>query len=755
MASFFAFVLEVVVVWVSFIPATIGVASESSSYAAKALLNWKASGTNFPSSWNATDTSPCKWEGMTCNAAGRVTEIKLPSYSIHAELHKLNFSSFQDLVYLDLGTNELSGTIPDTIGMLSKLTHLDLSSNSLSGNLPSSLANLTRLFMLDVSKNELSGEIDEYLFTNWTNLSTINFHNNSLQGKIPPSIGKLSNLNILCFSINSINGSIPQEVGNLENLNQLDLLSNMISGSIPTQIGNLRNLNRLELGSNRLSGSIPIQMGNLRNVSKLDLSHNNLSGSVPDEMGNIDKLNQLDLSNNMLNGSIPAALGNLQNLNALDMSKNMLTGSIPREIADLDQLVLLNLSHNKLQGSIPAKLGKVNVSYMALDLSYNNLEFPVLVSNASCSVHCEPPSKSREKSFKIKISIILSLSITIFVALVIFSVHFLLRKKLRNFRTETRQEKNGDLFSIWNYDGVIAYSDIMEATEEFDIKYCIGTGGYGSVYMAKLPTGKVVAVKKLHRREAEEKAKEKSFRNEIDALTRIRHRNIVKLYGFCSHSSCKFLVYEYIERGSLNYVLGNEAEAVELDWRKRLNVIKGVAQALSYMHHDNTPPLIHRDISSNNVLLDADLEPHVSDFGTAKFLNPDSSNRTMLAGTYGYIAPELAYTMVVTEKSDVYSFGVLALETIMGRHPGEFISSLSLHNEKDKVLKDVLDQRLPPPSQSVEQELLFSIMLVIECLHTDPRSRPTMQYVSQKLGRSMNPHLNSSAKIHCGKEISE
>ncbi|XP_043706646.1 probable leucine-rich repeat receptor-like protein kinase At1g35710 [Telopea speciosissima] len=754
MASFIAFVLEVVVVvvWASFTPA-----SSSSSPETKALLNWKASGTNFPGTWNATDTSPCKWEGMTCNAAGSVTEINLSNYSIHAELNRLNFSSFQDLVLLDLSLNGLSGTIPDNIGMLSKLTYLDLSKNNFSGKFPSSLANLTRLFKLDLSKNEFNGEIDEILFTNWTNLSSINFHQNFLQGKIPVTIAKMINLNILCFSINSINGSIPQEVGNLENLNQLDLLSNNLSGSIPTQIGNLRNLNRLELGSNMLSGSIPTQMGNLRNLSKLDLRQNVLSGSVPAEMGDLGQLNQLDLSNNKLNGSIPAAMGNLKNLHILDMSKNMFTGSIPREIGDLGQLVLLNLSHNKLNGSIPAKLGTTNVSYMVMDLSNNDLEVPVPDSNVLCS-NCDLPSKSKEKSFKIKISIIISVSSIIFVGIVIVAVRFLSRKKLKNLmpeRSETRTEKNGDLFSIWNYDGMIAYSDIMEATEEFDFKYCIGTGGYGSVYLANLPTGKVVAVKKLHRQEAEEKANEKSFTNEIHVLTRIRHRNIVKLYGFCSHSSCKFLVYEYIERGSLTYVLGNEAEAVELDWRKRLNVIKGVAQALSYMHHDSTPPLIHRDISSNNVLLDEEFEPHVSDFGIAKFLNPDSSNRTIIAGTYGYIAPELAYTMVVTEKCDVYSFGVLALETIMGRHPGEFITSLSLQNEKDIILKDVLDPRLPPPSQFVAQDLISSMMLIIACLHTNPKSRPTMQYISQELEHVANRPHNSFAEFHCGKEITK
>ncbi|XP_043705163.1 probable leucine-rich repeat receptor-like protein kinase At1g35710 [Telopea speciosissima] len=616
MASFIAFVLEIVILWASFIPATIAVASASSSSPeTKALLNWKASGTGFPGSWDSFDPSPCKWTGIACNAAGRVTKIELSYFFIHAELNKLNFSSFQFLERVNLSRN-------------------------------------FRIY-----------------------------------GIIPDDIGKLKNLNTLSLSHNSINGSIPREIGNLKNLNQLFL------------------------GSNNLSGSIPATIGNLKNLSQLDLSN------------------------------------------------NMFIGSIPSEIGEMKQLVLLNLSHNKLNGSIPAQMGKHNFHYLDLDLSYNNLKgrvadeiakkTPTQAWKNNKGLHSyrrDFPSKNTDKigvkGFEIKIFIVSYLSTIIVVAFVIVGVSFLLRQKSINRINETRPQKNGDIFSIWNYDGTIAYSDIMKATEEFDIKYCIGTGGYGSVYIAKLPTGRVVAVKKLHRFESDERTYEKSFTNEIHVLTRIRHRNIVKLYGFCSHSSCKFLVYEYIERGSLTYTLGNEAKAVELDWSKRLNVIKGVAQALSYLHHDITPPLIHRDISSNNVLLDVDLEPHLSDFGTAKFLNPDSSNCTVLAGTYGYIAPELAYTMVVTEKCDVYGFGVLVLETIMGRHPGELVSSLSLPNAKDLILNDVLDSRLPPPTQLVAQDLSFSMMLAIACLHTNPRSRPTMQYVSQELGNPTNSYRN-------------
>ena len=116
---------------------------------------------------------------------------------------------------------------------------------------------------------------------------------------------------------------------------------------------------------------------------------------------------------------------------------------------------------------------------------------------------------------------------------------------------EATTTQNGDIFSIWDYDGKIAYEDIIEATEDFDIKYCIGIGGYDSVYKAKLTNGKQVALKKLYTFEIENPTYMKSFANEVLVLSKIRHRNIIKLYGYCLHKRCIFLVYEYMERGSL------------------------------------------------------------------------------------------------------------------------------------------------------------------------------------------------------------
>ncbi|XLS98629.1 hypothetical protein HN51_041364, partial [Arachis hypogaea] len=186
-----------------------------------------------------------------------------------------------------------------------------------------------------------------------------------------------------------------------------------------------------------------------------------------------------------------------------------------------------------------------------------------------------------------------------------------------------QEEKKRDLFFIWNYDGKIAFEDIIEATQDFDIRYCIAIGTYDYVYRA----------------ESQNPSFDKSFRNEVKMLSQIRHRNIVKLHRFCFHHRCMCFVYEYMERGSLFYALNmDDEEAKELSWSKRVVIISGTTNGLSYMHHDCFLPIVHKDVTNNNILLNSELHVVVSDFGTARLLDPDSSNQTLQVGTYRYLA---------------------------------------------------------------------------------------------------------------------
>ncbi|XP_019096008.1 PREDICTED: probable leucine-rich repeat receptor-like protein kinase At1g35710 [Camelina sativa] len=231
-------------------------------------------------------------------------------------------------------------------------------------------------------------------------------------------------------------------------------------------------------------------------------------------------------------------------------------------------------------------------------------------------------------------------------ALVILSIcagifTYCLRKQKQKNRKNNSDAETGETLSIFCYDGKIKYQDIIQSTNGFDPRYLIGIGGYGNVYKANLPSA-IVAVKKLHQTMDEEMSKpvvNQEFLNEVRALTEIRHPNVVKLFGFWAHRRHTFLIYEYMEKGSFKKNLADDIEAKHLNWTKRINIVKGVAYALPYMHHDSSTLIVHHDISSDNILLDNDYEAKISDFGTAKLLKIDSSNWSAVAGTYGYVAP--------------------------------------------------------------------------------------------------------------------
>ncbi|XP_039071167.1 probable leucine-rich repeat receptor-like protein kinase At1g35710 isoform X2 [Hibiscus syriacus] len=661
--------------------------------------------------WNgySNDTSQrCKWPGISCNFAGIITEI-------------------------DLSDRGLGGNIPPGIGDLSALEYLDLSNCDLSGELPTSLGNLSLLHFLGLSRNYIHGPIPSAL-GQLTNLRTLSLAGNQINGSIPSALGQLTNLQILNLAYNQLEGSIPSALGQLTNLQYLYLYDNQLEGSIPQEIEKLKNLRVLAITNNSFIGhDIPLLLCHLTKLEHINLGLNQFTGSIPSCLCNLEALFSLYLSQNRLIGSIPSYIGNLEALISLDLSQNRLNGSIPSQIAMLHRLSELNLTFNQLSGYVPnlyaTKLLIVDNSNDCYKIYPDPFEGNKALSPCMNSLVTNNATNNKSPPY-IKIC----LPIAIFYTFSILGCLFFSRVKANNKPAGGRPTKNGDICSIWNYDGKIAYEDIIAATEDFDFRYCIGVGGYGSVYRAQLPCGKVVALKKLHRLEAENPAFDKSFRNEIKFLTEIRHRNIVKLHGFCLHRRSMFLIYEYMEKGSLFYNLRDEVEAVEMDWTKRIEIIKGMAHVLSYLHHDCTPPIVHRDISSNNVLLNSSFQAFVADFGTARMLDLDSSNHTILVGTRGYIAPELAYTMVVTEKCDVYSFGVVALETLMGKHPEEVLSWLpspsSLVNTK---LIDVLDNCLPlPTSQLVAQNLVHVATLIFACLNQRPKLRPTMKEVCKE-----------------------
>ncbi|GKU86229.1 hypothetical protein SLEP1_g777 [Rubroshorea leprosula] len=603
----------------------------------------------------------------------------------------LTLWSLTSLQKLQLFFNNLNGTIPPEIGNMASLQSLDLNTNQLSGELPENISSLTNLAAISLFTNNFSGIIpkdfgkhnpslwvrfDGNLFTSdITNafgvhpfLTYISLSDNQFIGEISPQWGQCQNLTNLQMDRNRISGQIPVELGKLNKLGVLSLSSNDLSGNIPDKLGNLSMLFNLSLSKNHLTGEIPQSIGHLQNLQFLDLSRNNLSGSIPKDIGNLKILLSLDLSHNNLFGSIPIELGNLVSIQiTFDLSSNSLSGAIPQDLSKLASLENLNVSHNHFSGTIPTSLSSM-VSLLTVDFSYNELIGPIPISgqfqNASseafvgnsglcgnvdgltlCSL-----SSNNSKPSKINTRILIVILVPVCALFVLISIAVLIllhHGYNKPHDEEAKSSESSESFEtmIWGRERKVTYGEIVRATEDFDDKYCIGKGGFGSVYKVLLSKDQVVAVKKLNIPDSNDipTTNCQSFENEIRFLTEVRHRNIIKLHGSCSARGCMYLVYDYIERGNLANVLYGVEGEVELGWAARVRIVQGLAHALAYLHHDCSPPIVHRDISLNNILLESKLEPKLSDFGIARLLDPNSSNWTTVAGSYGYMAPGKAH----------------------------------------------------------------------------------------------------------------
>ncbi|KAJ0053852.1 hypothetical protein Pint_01678 [Pistacia integerrima] len=558
---------------------------------ADALIRWKNTFSFQPSSlasWSLTNINNlCNWTSIVCDSAGTVSEINLSGENITGVLTEFNFTEFATLTRFDLSSNNIEGIIPSDIARLTELEYLNLFYNYFNGTIPHQLSNLQKVWYLDLGANLLESP-DWSNFSAMPSLQHLSLDLNELHLEFPSFVLNCRNLTYLDLSLNKLSGQIPELVfTNLGKLQYLNLTENQFHGPLSTNISKLSNLVQLRFASNKLGGPIPEDIGLLSDLQLIELFNSSFSGKIPSSLGQLKKLQILDLHLNALNSTIPSELGLCTNLTYLALAKNQLSGEVPLSLSNLTKLSELGLGYNLLSG---------------LQLFFNNLNGTI------------PPEIENLAS------------------LATFDVNTnqLRKTKLIDKETKSSQWRDSSESLIWEREGKFTFGDIVKATQDFSGEYCIGKGGFGIVYKALLPTGQMVAVKKLRMSDTSDVplSNSQSFENEIRVLTDVRHRNIIKLHGFCSKRGCLYLVYEYVKRGSLGKVLYGLEGKEELDWAARVKIVQGVAHATAYLHHDCSPPIVHRDISLNNILLEADFEPRLSDFGTARLLNPDTSNWT-------------------------------------------------------------------------------------------------------------------------------
>ncbi|KAH6765072.1 hypothetical protein C2S51_016321 [Perilla frutescens var. frutescens] len=722
----------------------------------RALLDLRSSLGISGKNWHKK-ANPCSnWTGIHCQN-GHVTVINLSGLR-RSNKGKLNprfavdsLPTFSFLSRFNSSGFRLPGQIPGWLGRkLSNLRVLDLSSSSISGSIPSSLGSLSRLNSLSLSNNNITGNMPTAL-ENLHSLSLLDLSQNSLTGQIPTEISSLRNLTKLDLSSNYLSGAIPFEFTSLSRLKQLNLSKNSLSSSIPAQIGNLSLIQELDLGSNSLSGTLPQELLELTSLKYLDVSRNNLTGVLPNHTASFNVTGAVfNFSDNLFYGNISSS--GFGNVSVVDLSSNYFGGEEPNGTR-------FRLSNNCFSGNqSQRKWDECSKFYKEVGIPFGN--------DNSSQTPTVPPFVKEETKRKNKLPyVMIGVFGGIGLLLIVLTALLLL---LRSCRARSSSQKAKDpsdravqvedveqppkfVLDLSSLGEAFTFEQLLVATSNFSSESLIKQGHSGSLFRAELEGREVAVVKQIDM----QSTRKESFMSELELFGKASHPRLVPLIGHClDDENVKFLVYKYMPNGDLSnalYRLTNSEEGLQsLDWITRLKIAIGAAEALSYLHSECTPPVVHRDIQASSILLDDKYEVRLGSFsevcGSRATINhqnmvarllwsPQTSGRRRSSSGSSSSSATCAY--------DVYCFGKVLLELVTGK--------LGISTMSDEDAKEWLDKNLPfisiydkemvtkivDQSLMIDEDLLEEVWAVAvvakSCLNPKASRRPSMRHVLKAL----------------------
>ncbi|KAM4134001.1 hypothetical protein ACJW30_01G375000 [Castanea mollissima] len=781
------------------------------------LLSFKNDLQNTPTSWVGADPCGGSWELIDCTSSrvtsiklismglsGKLTseisqlsELQILDLSNNKNITgqlPSSIGNLSKLVILNLIGCSFSGLIPDSIGNLKLLTILSLNNNSFNGPIPASIGSLSQLYWLDLANNQLEGHLP-------------------VSNATAPGLDMLLHAKHFHLENNKLSGNISPELFNPSMiLIHLILRSNKLTGMIPSTLGLVRTLEVILLKNNQLSGSLNISTTYSTQLQLIDLQNNSIS-EYTRIAGGYNK--ELRLANNPIcerpesyctqpnNGSsystppnncqpISCSLGQVSSPNCL--CAHPYSGILVFRATSISNLG--NSSYYRdLEASLMKSFEKLPVNSVSLSNPFKDVSedfiirlqiFPsgqgsfnrtglsqvgFVLSNQSF----KPPDDFGPYSFlsdpvqydcyaetkkSLSVGVIIGAAVggTVLLLLLLLAGGYAFHQK----RRAERASEQLNPFSQWDSNGgsggipqlkgarCFSFEELKKYTNKFSEENSIGSGGYGKVYWGTLPTGQPIAIKRAQK---ESLQGGHEFKTEIELLSRVHHKNLVSLVGFCFDQGEQMLVYEYVPNGTLKDSLSGKL-GIKLDWMRRLKVALGAARGLAYLHELANPPIIHRDIKSTNILLDERINAKVADFGLSIPMVDDERDHvtTQVKGTMGYLDPEYYMTQQLTEKSDVYSYGVVMLELVTARMPIErgkyIVRVVQMAMDKTKPLYN-LHEILDPAIglQTSLKGLEKFVDLAMRCVEESGANRPAMGDVVKGIENIMQiAGLNPNAK---------